>query len=125
MLLGPHPCVPAGLVGDGSDTGIMYRTASSFKNTSTIRTPSAKRPLRYGEVQVAWVLKCLKNHECSLSSLQCEFAARPFRIGASKWTILPGLRGILQRYAWGEFATALLALQQLSDHFRTGVSHAG
>jgi hypothetical protein len=27
-------------------------------------------------------------------------------------------------YAWGELATALLAVQQLSDHFRTGVSHA-
>jgi hypothetical protein len=27
-------------------------------------------------------------------------------------------------YAWGELATALLAVQQLSDHFRAGVSHA-
>jgi hypothetical protein len=32
---------------------------------------------------------------------------------------------LLSDYAWGELATALLAVQQLSDHFRTGVSHAG
>jgi hypothetical protein len=31
----------------------------------------------------------------------------------------------LSDYAWGELATVLLAVQQLSDHFRTGVSHAG
>ena len=30
----------------------------------------------------------------------------------------------LSDYAWSELATALLAVQQLSDHFRTGVSHA-
>ena len=32
---------------------------------------------------------------------------------------------LLSDYAWGDLATALLAIQQLSDHFRTGVSHAG
>ena len=30
----------------------------------------------------------------------------------------------LSDYAWGELATVLLAVQQLSDHFRAGVSHA-
>ena len=30
----------------------------------------------------------------------------------------------LSDYAWGELATALLAVQQLSDHFRAGVRHA-
>jgi hypothetical protein len=28
-------------------------------------------------------------------------------------------------YAWGELAAALLAVQQLSEHLRTGVNHAG
>jgi len=31
----------------------------------------------------------------------------------------------LSHYAWGELATALLAVQQLSEHFCTGVNHAG
>ena len=30
----------------------------------------------------------------------------------------------LSDYAWRELATALLAVQQLSDHLRTGVGHA-
>ena len=31
---------------------------------------------------------------------------------------------LVSDYAWGELATALLAMQQLSDHFRAGISHA-
>ena len=62
-----------------------------------------------------------KDHECSLSSLQCKFAARTLGTCASEWTILPYCGAFLSDYAWNELATVLLAVHQLSDHYRAGV----
>ena len=50
----------------------------------------------WGGFEVRGCSDAERNHECSLFSLQCEFAARPFGTGASKWTILPDLRGVPQ-----------------------------
>ena len=75
---------------------------------------------------MAWVLKCQKKTMsvhcpvCNVSSPRdLSELARP----SGQSCLICG--AFLSDYAWGELATALLAVQQLSDHFRTGVSHAG
>jgi hypothetical protein len=63
-----------------------------------MRNPYAESPLPHGEV-LKWhgCSDAERNHKCSLSSLQCEFAARPFGTGPSEWTDLSDLRRVSQR----------------------------
>jgi hypothetical protein len=86
--------------------------------------PSAESLLA-NEVQMTWVLKMSKKTMsvhcpvCNVSSPRdLSELARP----SGQSCLICG--AFFSDYAWGELATALLAVQQLSDHFRTGVSHA-
>ena len=95
------------------------------KNPVLDWNPSAESLLAHGEVQMTWVLKMSKKTMsvhcpvCNVSSPRdLSELARP----SGQSCLICG--ALFSDYAWGELATALLAVQQLSDHFRANVSHA-